>query len=277
MELESRLYDCVLVSDSHLLSQLLVTPGIDPNWRNAGYYSWTPLHVACSKYARGHLGVIRQLLSCPQIEVNCVSRDSMTPLAIACESGLLEVIEVLLRDPRVNVNLADDQSMTPLWKAVSDNQGDVVRRLLASRHRIDVHLRGKVFPSGAEVSPLEVGEARGHLELVELLRRFISDEDLTRHELRVELGFPEARSVELCALIVLLCDDYLVVRGNGGEAGGEGSSPETTRRFFAMVTRLPLELQKILCLRAFGSTRSGIRCKQSELGFCCILRKFAME
>lgn len=63
---------------------------------------------------------------------------------------------------------------------------------------------------------------------------------------------------DLFAISVFLSDDHLRLTG--------GSDSPGIRRFFRLATRLPMELQMVLCLRASGSMATVISSAETEEG-----------
>ena len=95
-----------------------------------------------------------------------------------------------------------------------------------------------------------------------MLERFIVDPALTRHELRVKLGILEVLAAEVFALTVFLCDDLPQLK----------PALTATTRFFAIASKLPMELQMILCHRAVDSMKQNILRKDSEAAFKSLAR-----
>lgn len=63
--------------------------------------------------------------------------------------------------------------------------------------------------------------------------------------------------------MVLLCDGYLKLLG-------DDSSP--AHRFFKMAARLPMELQMVVCNRAYGSPKDSINSTQFNQGLKSVLK-----
>jgi hypothetical protein len=124
-----------------------------------------------------------------------------------------------------------------------------------------------------EVTPLEMAVARKHPETVKLLTRLMMDENQTRHEIRLDFKLRPQLQAHLFALVVFICEGLLVL-----EAEPLPLVPLMTkwgpmptwhptykrRRFFQLVTRLPMELQMLICNRANGSMRDNIPTGDSE-------------
>jgi len=108
-----------------------------------------------------------------------------------------------------------------------------------------------------------IGTAKknGYAEVVTLLKRFKSDAAQTRHAIRVELGFIDELAAEMFAMVVLVSDELLQVKKR------VNTTPSPAARFFRIASRLPLELQMLLCFRLIDSTKEIIPGKASEVAF----------
>jgi len=91
---------------------------------------------------------------------------------------------------------------------------------------------------------------------------------LTRYELRVKLGVLDALAAEIFALTVFMCDELLQLRPSLITS----SSNPAVVRFFTLASKLPMELQMILCRRAVGSMKQNILRKDSEAAFKSLAR-----
>jgi len=165
------------------------------------------------------------------------------------------VVALLLKDPRVHVTLDDNMGRTPLWHASSEGNLEVIEWLIASGEDLGDIGHAKGNWDGEEYTPLEIARKENMTEAVSVLQRFIANPALTRHELRVRLGFTEALAAEVFALTVFLCDGLLQLKP---------AIVTTTTRFFAIAKRLPMELQMILCNFVAGSKKQNILRKGSN-------------
>jgi len=113
--------------------------------------------------------------------------------------------------------------------------------------------------------PLEIARERNNTEVVSVLERCITNPAQTRFEVRVKLGVLDECAAEVFALTVFLCDELLQLK----PASLASTSPElaATAQFFAIVAKLSMELQMILCHRAVGSTKQNILHRHSEAAF----------
>ena len=73
-------------------------------------------------------------------DVNQIDASGYTALMWACQMGHVDMVSLLLRRRNIQIDLRTAQVGTALLLAVTKNQLDVVRILLASRHRADVNL-----------------------------------------------------------------------------------------------------------------------------------------
>jgi len=232
----------------------------DPNWCDMN--SWTALHHACHN---GHSEVVKLLLVHPGINVNWQTRYGDTAIGICCKSGLLEVARELLKDVRVNVKLADMDGCTPLWHAAYGESVEVVEWLIAARNDLgDLSKKGK--DGGEEYTVLEVSKLRANHEIMSLMARFVVNPERTRHDVRAKLGLLGALATEVFALTVFLCDGLLQLKPPA--AGSRGGA----LRFFTISSKLPLELQMIMCHRVVQSAEDNILLKDSETAFKALAR-----
>ena len=203
---------------------------------------------------------MKVLLAHPHINVNCKTNDGSTPFLLGCEYGHVSDVCVLLKDPRVNVTMADNNGCTPLWEASCFGHHEVVEWLIASGRDLgDIkNTIGKL--EGNEYTALEIAINGERSEVVSLLERFIDNPAQTRHGLRVKLGLLDELAAEVFALTVFLCDDLLQLK--------PAATSLPAARFFTIATKLPIELQMILCHRAVGSAKDdSILSIDSEAAF----------
>jgi hypothetical protein len=234
---------------------------VDVNWMNDYNQGITGLHVAC---IRGHLEIISLLLRHPCIDVNQKDNCGRTPFYVACAYGRSSVVALMSKDSRVLINEPNENGFTPLSRAAYLGHPEVINAMIAS---------GRLFyPGHHSGNDCAIVKARsiGNAAVVSLLERYKDHPDDTRHLVRLEVGWYDSMSAEVFSMVVLLCDDYFVL---GERNGGDGGSK--TRRFFAIVQQLPMELQMFLCCRVGGSTKERIAVKdidlalKSSFGYLC--------
>ena len=128
--------------------------------RTGGPVLATPLLAASGE---GHVAVVKELISHPQIDINKVERFEGTPLLVASQNGHVEVVKTLLADERVNVNQAGRMGASPLLIASQKGHVDVVKTLLADQ-RADVNQARK-----DGTTPLSIASKFGYVDLVRTL------------------------------------------------------------------------------------------------------------
>ena len=85
------------------IQELLKREDIDVNARDEDRH--TALTWAVDK---GDLNIIRELLGNPNLDLNPVDDDGLSPLILACkpnEEDRSEVVKLLINDPRTDVNI----------------------------------------------------------------------------------------------------------------------------------------------------------------------------
>jgi len=213
-------------------------PTIDVNWGGEDKHQLTPLHGASFN---GHDAIVAALLAHPDIDVN--RRDSgWTAFSMACRFGSTSCVRLLLKDPRVKLNEPNGDRTTPLWHAVFWDHLEVIKWWIASGRDMDFSEPGEGFEPRATQYP----------DMTALLGRFRENQVRTRYEVRAELGCHEEMAADLFALVVFVSDGLLA-------CGGGDVAPAAARsRFFGIATRLPVELQMVLCYRLAGSQQGEI-------------------
>ena len=121
---------------------------------------------------------------------------------------------------------------------------------------------------GKDYTALEIARKEKETKAVSVLERFTTNPGLTRHELRGKLGILDELAAEVFALTVFLCDDLQLKPASNSAI----SAANTTARFFTVASKLPMELQMVLCHRAVGSMKQNILHKDSEAAFKSLSR-----
>lgn len=78
------------------------------------------------------------------------------------------------------------------------------------------------------------------------------------------------------SLVVLRTDGYLRARPVPWN-GGKGLQASMALRFHSIVERLPMELQMVVCHRAYHSSRSVVLSCEAEMAFRHSLKLYAEE
>jgi len=187
----------------------------------------------------------------------------------------VSVVRVSLKDPRVDIILEENNGCTLLWWVSCWGRREVVECLIASGRDLgDIenkrggHWNGEWEKSSA----LEMARKYDKTEVVSLLERFLANPAQIRHELRVKLGVLDEMAAEVFALTVFLCDDLLQLKPASHPAAGAAAS-----RFFVIATKLPMELQMVLCYRVVGSMKQNILKKDSEAVFTSLAKVLLLD
>ena len=115
---------------------------------------------------------------------------------------------------------------------------------------------------------MEIAGVQCKSNVVLLLTRATQNLSQTRLGLQVEFGLTDGLVADLFAAVVFLCDDLLRVKPQAHLTTRLFPSTNAlSRRFFNIAVRLPMELQMILCHRAYDSHKENVLIKDSEAAF----------
>ena len=274
---------------TEVVSLLLADARIDIHHPNSN--GATPFFMACQQC---HANVVSLLLADERIDVNRPRNDGGTPFNFSCGNGYKEVVSLLLADERIDVKKPNNNMSSPIWFASQNGHISLVQLMLASGREIDTKTKsiGGTAPwsnkSAAEVARHQAARARTIWEteveyltckqngplIADLLDSYAIDPVTTRQQLR---ELPELRNTftsDLFALIVFFCDGLLRVNAASSDIF---STSTKAARFIRVAQDLPIELQMVLCHRAFGSTRQNIPSADSEPAFKKLGRLLARE
>ena len=127
MNMDRQLLDAA--RDGNLvLVELALRNGANVN--GLDFFGWTPLHHACW---RGHLDVVRCLLTTGHAILEVTDDDGMTPLHYACREGHVDVIRYLLTYHNANAEACTNNGYTPLHLACWSSKLDVVKELVQQK------------------------------------------------------------------------------------------------------------------------------------------------
>jgi len=306
-ELREKVSDACLKGDAtalrHLLGECVRFNFLDIAQRDAPESFSDFLSIL--NYACNHFNprCLRMLLSFPGTNVNVESgeKDPALPLGWCCSERRLDSLKVLVRDSHTRADIGFLKSPTPLWQASSRSDLRVIEVLIASGKYLNFGARA--FSDNCDVDALDlvredlafmkrdniwVGKVRSQelqkrTQCVELLTAYKTDQETTTAKMRREVGFDDLDCADLFALVVFLCDGLLQLRD------APASSPSSTatsseipsvsftakdtppfgnaRRFFGIAAKLPLELQMVLCRRAFNLAKDSISPTESGTAF----------
>ena len=237
-------------------------------------------NIACQQ---GCTGVVSLLLNDPRINVNHPGNNGASPFNIACQNGRQDVVSLLLDNIGVDVNIPNNNASTPLWFASQNGYLGIAQLILVSGREVDTQTKsiagtarwnGKTAADIARYQGVRVKPA-GELEeeynrrkrngpmIANWLDSYDVDAITTRQQLRELPELRDSFTSDLFALVIFLCDGLLTT------SAGSSASPshEKAVRFFQSVQCLPMELQMVLCNRAFGAGKDHILTKHSEPAF----------
>lgn len=224
-------------------------PNIDVNgWCEDHYF--TALHSACLE---DHGKVVALLLDHPDVRVNEEDEYGWTPFLTACAYESLSCIRLLLRDPRVSVNQPDATVRTPLWHSVRNGNLDAMKLCIASGKELTL---GRVGEKRVEV--FRIVEEKTKKRVTSLLKKFQDNPRKTRDMIRMRLGGYDELAADFFSLVVFLCDGLLDL---------QKQTSSGAVRFFQIASRLPVEIQMILCLRVARSCGENIPVGIREASF----------
>jgi ankyrin len=105
-------------NDLRALDRLLLHPNIEINI--ICKQGLSPLHVACND----NNYVLKRLLDDTNINVNCIDNNGNTPLHLAAKRNNVMSIKMLLSHPKIDINIKNNSQITPLFLAVRGNKDD---------------------------------------------------------------------------------------------------------------------------------------------------------
>jgi len=258
--MEEKLYDAVRHHNEDMVREILRDfPNVNVNWRNEKADDSTAFDCACTKDLANMAAL---LLAHPDIDVNQKNEYGNTAFTSACVNGSASCVRVLLQDSRVNPNEPDNSGFTPLWWAAYRGNLDMVESWIVSGREMDLGIPGE-YQSDA----IEEARERQMMEVAVLLERFKRNPKETRHEVRLELMWFDEVAAGMFALVVFLSDGLLQVA-----TGAQSKTPAA--RFFKIASKLPLELQMVLCYRFVGSAKEIVSGRDSEPAFRKLIKSY---
>jgi len=222
---------------------------------------WEIIHHVCYRQDQPDVDkILRLLLAHPSIDVNVCEGFGQSPLSLACNNDAVRAVEIMLADPRIDAALPDVNDHTPLWWASITGNLTIMKHLMASGKELRYVSTKPLRFDEAVISRRCISD-----EVISLLERFEHNPELTRYEVGSDIKTPMVYASGLFAVVVFMCDGLLKIRPIH-----PSFLPffEKRLRFFRMMARLPMELQMIICLQAYGvSGRNNIPTKYSKPAF----------
>jgi hypothetical protein len=231
-------------------------PYIDINWRHPNHDGRALLHMLV---INRHTSTLKRILSHPHVDVNSGDDRGNTPFIWACSSHTrIEAVKILLGDSRTRINVGNLSGPTALSNALRCDNIDAIELMIASGRKIDCDEGDPRYSSAAWASS-------SHTLSYRLLQRFQRNPETTRRDIQKDLESGTQLIARIYALIVLIGDGYFTIRQN--------HRASVTARFFRMTSRLPIELQMVMCHRLFNSAR----CVVLSSNFKRALKNFIMD
>jgi hypothetical protein len=212
---------------------------------------WTCLALAA---ANPDIAVLEFMLALPDIDVNACDEEGVPLVLHVCMHIInYPALECILRDPRVNTQ-RDVFKNTPCYCRAITNSPHILKLFVIYRLAdLDVDYIQNYMHQKWD----HWGQDDYDDQVKNLLSDLQFDRDVTVMKIFLEYEHPNAASVYLFALNVMHCDDYLKL----STARIIQPSTQNTLRFFAMINKLPMELQMLLCNRTYGLVRDIIPVK----------------
>ena len=152
------LFTAALRGHVAIVRELLSKPGIDVNLAQKS--GGTPLFAAAQK---GHVEVVRLLMEAPGIKFNLGTyHGGTTPLVVAAFKGLKDVVEILLTARNININVRQHDGATPLFTATQGNCHEIVELLVRRGASVNLGLLD-------DTTPLSLAAFKGNIEVVKQL------------------------------------------------------------------------------------------------------------
>lgn len=286
--MEQELYNAVCDRDEIAVKALLTAyPNIDVNWTpSPEYRKTTMLHKAAMLDVPN---IVDILLKHRDVDINAMTTFAVasTPFSLACVHGRVETVKVLLRDPRLDVNrgydtLNPDDGVNPLRITVINGHLDIIRHWIVS----DVAL--PINPDYDELieAAVELSNRPNYSNQYKNIAQLLSDyksgpraQQRIRREFKLRFGLLDADASDIYTLTIFLCDGLLSLTiGNSDIVNGTVSvtvnntvgpnkERDNTTRFFNIASRLPMELQMLICYLAADVMKDNITSTASEAAF----------
>lgn len=221
-------------------------PSLDINFQNPDRAGMSFLHAA---WCQDNLEIIELLLKHPGINVNITSETMPPPFNLVHHPND-KVFRLLLDDPRVDIDFCGWDRQTPIHILAKEGSVARIARMIATGKRFDpLRKYGLHGPNAIELARSKGSSSTG--QAADLLEVYLRRPDNTRHETRIRLGHPEDCTAAIFALVIFFCDGLLCLVND--QHSRFSQDERNARKFFEIASRLPMELQAILCHRVMGS------------------------
>jgi hypothetical protein len=197
----------------------------------------TLLHEACHY---GRSTVVKKLLdNYPNIRVDIKDQSNRDCFYVACSGGLYYILKLLL-NKSTNVSESKEINTNPLW--------------IAAQHG---HLNCIMLLAACQLSPWSVEKAidiagyNNYHASVRYLKSYRDNKLIAVFRARSEMNvLMEREATKYFLFIVMLCDDYYKLCYKKGS--------EKFHKFLSIASKLPMEIQMIICNRAINQEEDFI-------------------
>lgn len=203
----------------------------------------TLLKYCCRK---GLVKSVKELLTYKDIDLNVKKKTGQSPLIASIHNQKHEVLKLLVAQPKLNIHNDKCVNLTPLDYAILNDDIISVKLLLlrdCTNYKMTVTRE----------------------EIREILDMYDEDPMMTKYIIAKELDvWPMNIKSDIYTFIVLTSDNYFHIRNKSNKMV----------RFMKITTRLPLELQMMICQRVVGSAKTIIRSVEIKYGLRSIMRNY---
>jgi len=188
---------------------------------------------------------------------------------------------LLMKDKRVNVNKQDEYGRTVLFNVVHKDLKPVFLNLIAFRgNDLDITLKGRTYFNDEYRTPLQVAEHLNYdVEMIHVLRGFEINKPRVIDYCRHKIGLDHELTAEFFAVIVLYSDDMLKLKSPQtnflGIVEDICSDDAVKTRFIKIASKLPMELQMMLCNRVMNSNKTLVGVNHTENALRRIVKVFS--
>jgi len=261
-------------SDSLRVARMLLgRPEVDVNLRTKSTES--PLYTAARA---GSVQVFRLLLHDRRVKLEQGSSAVKSVVGLACEKGNEGILWELAFSSRFDLNASmvkHSVTAVPLWVVASKGQLASVKTLLAAPREIITSPPSSGGGGGGGYRIADRARETGHDAIADVIEEYEVNRGEVQRRLRNELGLGRSLAAVLYATVVMVCDGYFQLVIVSGFASGQASdgvtatgvSDSLARRFLGIVTRLPMELQMVVCNQVYGLPDESILPELREAGF----------
>lgn len=270
-----------------------------------------PHSAVCQSCWLDDPAILKMLLANPFVDPNAVhvQHHFQTALIRCCKRGdkqSLTYLKLLLKEARVVAGAIPGLYWTPLWCAADFTYLKAIKLLIASGKPLDQEMEC----IGGTAWGIACHKVTSFGKIALLLEEYEDDIEGVTRRVRRELGADLEDAASLFVLAVLLCDGFVALSSpdaapspslscsiptyvreplEGEEDRAKFEEEEVrfaeedkavfrkARRFFGVVSRLPLELQMVVCLRVYESGADVLAKDHTEPAFEWLLERLKME